>query len=101
MRHLMLVLILAATATTTGAAGAAASVHASGVVLSVSSEKHLVRVVEGQRVEDVSYRKSLPTGVSPGAKISFSTTGRRAFHFVVAGRVDHVVVFGVVVRSGQ
>jgi hypothetical protein len=102
VRHLMLVLTLAATVSSaTIADGAGVSAHASGVVLGVASEKHLLRIVEGQRVDDLSYRSTLPAGVSPGARVSFSTTGHRAFHFVVSGRVDHVVVFGVVVRSGK
>ena len=70
-------------------------------MLSVSSGKHVLRIVEGRRVADATYRGALPAGVTPGAKISFSSAGRRALNLVVDGRVDHVVVFGVVARVGK
>jgi hypothetical protein len=103
VRHLtfLLVLSLASITSTAITAPASASVRESGVVLSVSSEKHVLHIVEGQRVQDASYRGSIPSGVTAGAKISFSSVGHRAFRIVVVGRVDHVVVFGVVVRSGK
>jgi hypothetical protein len=103
VRHLMflLALALAATAATGAPAVAAPSATASGVVLSVASGKHVLRVVEGRRVEDATYRGALPAGVNAGARISFSRAGRRAINLVVGGRVDHVVVFGVVARVGK
>jgi hypothetical protein len=104
VRHLtlLLVLSLAAVASSATPAGAAPRpVHTSGVVLSISSAKHVLRIVEGRRVEDAVYRGALPTGVSAGARISFSRSGRRALRLVVDGRVDHVTVFGVVARVGN
>jgi hypothetical protein len=102
VRQLMLlfVLALAATATTAPLARAAAPVRASGVVLSISSERHALRIVDGPRIVDASYRGTLPVGVSAGAQITFSTVARRAFRFVVDGHVDHVLVSGTVVRDG-
>jgi hypothetical protein len=103
VRYLMLlfVLALAATATTATTARASAPARASGVVLSVSSEKHALRIVDGPRVVDASYRGALPAGVSTGAQITFSTVAQRAFRFVVDGHVDHVLVSGTVVRDGK
>jgi hypothetical protein len=98
---LLLALSIVATTSTTVAAVASPSARASGVVLSVSSTRHVLRVVEGRRVEDASYHGALPAGTSAGAKISFSTSGRRALNLTVDGRVDHVVVFGVVARAGK
>jgi hypothetical protein len=102
VRQLMLlfVLALAATAATATMARAAAPVRASGVVLSISSEKHALRIVDGPRIVDASYRGTLPGGVSAGAQISFSTVAKHAFRFVVDGHVDHVLVAGTVVRDG-
>ena len=103
MRHLMLLLALslAATAWTDVPAVASPSAAASGVVLSVVSGRHVLRIVEGRRVADATYRGALPAGVSPGATISFSLAGRRASQLAVGGRVDHVIVFGVVARVGK
>lgn len=102
MRHpmLLLALSLVATASAGAPAMAAPAVRASGVVLSVSNAKHVLRIVEGRRVDDASYLGAVPPGVSPGAKISFSSAGRRALQLAVDGRVDHVVVFGTVARVG-
>jgi hypothetical protein len=96
---LLFVLALAA-ATTATPAGAAAPVRTSGVVLSISSEKHALRIVDGPRIVDASYRGTLPVGVSAGAQITFSTVAKRAFRFVVDGHVDRVLVSGTVVRDG-
>jgi hypothetical protein len=99
----MLSLSLAATALTGVPAVAAPSpsAAASGVVLSVASGKHVLRIVEGRRVQDATYRGALPSGVGPGAMITFSLAGRRASQLAVGGRVDHVIVFGVVARVGK
>jgi hypothetical protein len=100
LRHLMLLFVLAlATIATT--ARASASVRASGVVLSISSEKHALRIVDGPRVVDASYRGTLPNGVSAGAQVTFSMVAQRALRFVVDGHVDHVLVSGTVVRDGK
>jgi hypothetical protein len=103
VRHLtlLLVLSLAATASTAVAAQAASPVRASGVVLSVASDKHALRIVQSQHVAGATYRGTLPSAVSPGAQVSYSTTGRRASRFVVTGHVDHVLVSGTVVRDGK
>jgi hypothetical protein len=103
VRHLMLlfVLALAATATTATTARALAPARASGVVLSISSDQHALRIVDGPRVVDASYRGTLPSGVSAGAQITFSTVAQRAYRFVVDGHVDHVLVSGTVVRDGK
>ena len=104
MRHLLLLLVLSLASLALSAATASASppAHVSGIVLSVSGDRHVVRVVEGQRVQDARYRGVSPAAATPGAKVGFTAAGRRALHLVVlAGRVDHVVVFGVVVRSGK
>jgi hypothetical protein len=103
VRHpmLLLVLSLAAIAATAGASQASPSARTSGVVLSTSGEKHLLRIVQGPRVVDASYRGALPTGVSAGAQISYVAAGQRASRIAVSGRVDHVVVSGTVVREGK
>jgi hypothetical protein len=98
---LLLALSVVATVSTGAQAVASQSATASGVVLSVASGKHVLRIVEGRRVEDATYRGALPSGVNAGARISFSRAGRRAVNLVVGGRVDHVVVFGVVARVGK
>jgi hypothetical protein len=102
VRHLMLLtaLTLAAAGSTTPAALASTPVHASGIVLSVSPGK--LRIVEGPKVEDASYRSALPAGVIAGAKITFFVTTRhRASHFEVIGHVARVLVSGTVVRDGK
>jgi hypothetical protein len=100
VRHLMLPLALAVIATTPTTALASPPLRASGVVLSISSERHALRIVDGPRIVDASYRGTLPDGVSAGAQITFSTVAKRAFRFVVDGHVDHVLVSGTVVRDG-
>ena len=100
VRHLMLLLALAVIATTATTALASAPLRESGVVLSISSEKHALRIVDGPKVVDASYRGTLPAGLSAGAQITFSTVAKRAFRFVVGGHVDHVLVSGTVVRAG-
>ena len=101
MRHPMLVLALSIVATVPAAPAVASPLpHESGVVLSVSSKRHLLRIVEGRHVADASYRGAVATGVSPGARVGFSRSGRRALQLAVDGRVDHVVVYGVVARVG-
>jgi hypothetical protein len=101
VRHLMLLiaLTLAAAGSTTAAALAATPVHATGIVLSVSSDK--LRIVEGPKVEDASYRGALPAGVVAGAKITFTVGRHRAAHITVTGHVAHVTVSGTVVRDGK
>jgi hypothetical protein len=101
VRHLMLLiaLTLAAAGSTTTAALAATPAHASGIVLSVSSDK--LRIVEGPKIEDASYRGALPAGVIAGAKITFTMGHHRASHFTVTGHVAHVLVSGTVVRDGK
>jgi hypothetical protein len=98
---LLLVLSLAAFAATGSASQAASPTRASGVVLSVSSEKHTLRVVQAQHVTSPAYRGALPSAVHAGAQIEYSTNGQRAFRVVVTGRVDHVVVTGTVEREGK
>ena len=101
MRHLMLLLALtlAAAGSTTTAALASTPTHASGIVLSVSPDK--LRIVEGPKVEDASYRGALPAGVVAGARIAFVVGHHRASHFTVTGHVTHVTVSGTVVRDGK
>jgi hypothetical protein len=103
VRHLtsLLILSLAALVVTAVGAQAAPSPRATGVVLSVSGEKHSVRVVQAQHVASLTYRGTLPSAVHAGAQIEFSTSGQRAFRFVVTGRVDHVIVTGTVERDGK
>lgn len=102
MRNLLLMtLSLAALASPAGAVAATAPARSSGVILSVAAERHVLRIVQGLRVVDASYRGALPTGVSAGAQISYATSGQRASRFAVSGRVDHVVVSGTVVRDGK
>jgi hypothetical protein len=100
VRHLMLLiaLTLAAAGSATTAALAAAPVHASGIVLSVSPDK--LRIVEGPKVSDAVYRGALPAGLVAGAKVTFTTERHRASHFAVTGHVSHVLVSGTVVRDG-
>src|SRR3954451_25160109 len=98
---LLLVLSLAAFAAAGSASQAASPARATGVVLSVSSEKHTLRVVQAQHVTSPTYRGALPSAVHAGAQIEYSTSGQRAFRFVVTGRVDHVVVTGTVERDGK
>jgi hypothetical protein len=87
VRHLtfLLVLSLAATASSAVTAQAAAPTRATGVVLSVASEKHTLRIVQSQQVAVAGYRGTLPGAVGPGAQVTYSTTGHRAFRFVVTG----------------
>jgi hypothetical protein len=94
-------LALAAFGVSGAAASAAVPVRQTGVVLSVLSEKHALRLVEGPRVVDVPYHGSAPTGVAPGARITFTLPGKHATHITVAGHTDHVSVPGFVVRSGK
>jgi hypothetical protein len=103
VRHLtlLLVLSLAAPAATAVAAEAASPPRATAVVLSVSSDKHAVRIVQAQHVASLTYRGTLPSAVHAGAQVEYSTSGQRAFRFVVTGRVDHVVVAGTVERDGK
>ena len=99
-RPLLFVLALAATAATAVTAQASAPVHAKGVVLSVSSEKHALRIVDGPRVFNASYRGTLPSGLNAGAQVTFSTVSQLSLRFVVVRHVASVVVSGTVVRYG-
>ncbi len=103
MRRLVLLPALALTiiATTGTAASAAVPVRQTGIVLSVLAERHLLRLVEGPRVVDIPYHGDLPTGTGPGARLTFTMSGKRATHIVVAGHTDHVSVPGFVVRGGK
>lgn len=98
---LLVALVLAVLATSAGAAQASASTRTNGVLLSVSGEKHLLRIVQGPRVVDASYRGALPTGATPGAQLSYVASGQRASRLVVTGRVDRIVVSGTVVHDGK
>ena len=100
MRHRLLVCALVLLATPAMAL-ASVPVRHSAVVLSVLSDRHVLRLVEGPRVVDVSYRRPLPSGVSAGARITFAISGSHVVHLVSSGRVDHVSVIGFVVREGK
>ena len=100
MRHRLIVCALVLLATPAMAL-AAVPVRQTAVVLSVLSDRHVLRLVEGPRVVDVSYRRSLPSGVSAGARVTFAISGNHVVHVVPSGRVDHVSVFGFVVREGK
>ena len=103
MRRLVLLPALALTivAATGTAADAAVPLRQTGIVLNVLAERHVLRLVEGPRVVDVPFHGDLPTGVLPGARITFTMPGKRAMHIAVAGRTDHVSVPGFVVRDGK
>lgn len=103
MRHLtlLLTLSLAALSSTATSAPAAVPLRANGVVLSVSADRHALRIVEEQKVVDAAFRGSLPAAVDPGAQIAFSIVGQRASRATVSGHVDHVLVSGTVVRQGK
>jgi hypothetical protein len=101
VRRLLFVSALVLLATPAVAALASVPVRHTAVVLRVLPERHVLRLVEGPRVVDVSYRRQLPTGVSEGARVTFAISGNHVVHLVPGGRADHVSVFGFVVREGK
>jgi hypothetical protein len=96
-----LVLIALALVAACSSTAVASLPRQSAVVLSVLSDRHVLRLVEGPRVVDVAYRGQLASGVGPGSRITFAVSGTRAVHLVQSGRADHVRVFGFVVREGK
>jgi hypothetical protein len=103
VRRLVLLpaLVLAIVAATGAAADAAVPVRQTGIVLNVLAERHVLRLVEGPRVVDIPFHGDLPTGVIPGARITFTMPAKRATHIAVAGHADHVSVPGFVVHAGR
>jgi hypothetical protein len=76
-------------------------VRQTAVVLGVLPDRHVLRLVEGPRVVDVSYRRPLTSGVSAGVRVTFAISGSHVAHLVPSGRADHVSVFGFVAREGR
>jgi hypothetical protein len=101
VRRRLLLSALALFAASFGTASAALPVRHAAVVLSVLPDRHVLRLVEGPRVIDASYRGAVAGGLSAGSRITFAMSGAHAVHIVPSGRVDHVNVYGFVVREGK
>jgi hypothetical protein len=101
VRHRLLLTALALLAAPVPAALSAQPARQTAVVLSVLHDRHVLRLVEGPRVVDVSYRGKLASSLSAGARITFELSGSHAVRLVLTGHADHVSVYGFVVRGGK